>query len=425
MASGVEFTVNSPIDSSISFGTFQEPEVGTTEYAVNMALKAYPQWAKLSPKERAAFFEKLLETIKAQRYRLAAMVLLSTGMTRRESVEEVDALADIIASECKAAGSAFKGKTGVWGIITSYNSPLASPIGRAAAAMIAGNTVVVMPSRSCPVPVYLMYELMESAGLPAGTVNLIVDRKDSSYEQLANDSRLEGVLISGSGEYLEDMIFLQVDDELKVINELKGMNPIIVHRPGDINAVTKNILESAFRYSGQKLFSSSKLIVTAEDSNKLINSLLEKVRDLKIGDPADADTFSGPIISAANAKRFVKLTEKVRGHILYGAKRIEGEFTRNGEYFTPAIVTGLGDDDDLMFMDSGLPILCIKTVQDMDEAMEELEMTECGLSAGIMTKDQRAIERFLSESDAKFKFVNESSASIRPGQKAMAQEFLK
>jgi len=425
VASGIEFVVNSPIDSTIVFGTFQEPENGTTDYAVDVALKVHPTWVGTPLNERKVFFENLLEMVMTQRYRLAAAVLLSAGTTRRESVAEVDRLIEVISAECTRSKDLPKGKTGVWGIITSYNSPLASPVGHAVAAMIAGNTVVVMPSRNCPMPVYMLYEMMENVGLPSGVINLIIDRKDTSYVKLANDSRLEGVLISGSAEYLEEMIFLQVDDELKVLNEIKGMSPIIVYKPGDVKAAASDIISSAFSFSGQRLFSTSKIIVTAEDSNKLVNALLEKVKELKIGDPADADVFAGPLISEANAKKFIKTMESVKGNTLYGGKKVSGEFTQNGSYYTPAILTGLGEDNDLLYMDPGLPVLCIKTVQTIDQAFEELEETECGLCAGIMTKDPRVIERFLSEADVLNKFVNESSLSLRPAVYARAEEFLK
>ena len=425
IASGNEFAVKSPIDNSISFGMFQEPEDGITDRATEVAQKAHVRWGKMPIQERTGYFESLLGIVKMQRYKLAAMVLLSSGMTRQESVEEVDRLIDIISRECGNANNGIKGKTGVWGVITSYNSPLASPVGHAVAAMIAGNTVVVMPSRYCPVPVYMVYEMLESVNLPPGVMNLIVDRKDRTYEQMANDMRLEGIVISGSAEYLEEMIFLQVDDELKVLNEIKGMNPIIVHRPGDVNAAARDILASAFRYSGQRLFSTSKIIVTADDSNKIVNAILAAVKELKVGDPADADTFSGPMISEANAKDFVKRMDKIKGNVLYGAKKVDDEFTKNGSYFTPAVIVGLGEDDDLTYMDSGLPILCIKTVQSFDSAMEELEMTECGLAAGIISKDQKAVDRFLSEVNARYKFVNESSESLNPAVYARAEEFLK
>ncbi len=425
IASGNEFVIRSPIDSSISFGFFQEPEDGITDRAVDVALKVHAQWNKTSPEDRVKCFEIALETIKAQRYRFAAMVLLSSGMTRSESIKEVDRLIDVMTSECKKAKDPAKGKTGAWGIITSYNSPLASPVGHAVAAMLAGNTVVVMPSRYCPVPVYMAYDILEKAGLPSGVMNLIVDRKDRTYEQLANDPRLEGILISGSASYMEDMMFLQVDDELKVLNEAKGMNPVIIHRPGDIRSAVQDVIDSAFKYSGQGLFSASKLIITAEDSNKFINALLERVKELKISDPADQDTFSGPLISDDNAKMFADRIDDVRGNVLFGGKRLVDEITKNGQYYTPAVITGLDDDNELMYMDFGIPVLSIKTVKDVDEAMEELSNTECGLSAGLFSKDNRTIERFRSECDVRFKFINESSTILQPAIYARIEDFLK
>ena len=424
VASGHAFAVKSPVDDTISFGTFQEPEDGTIEWAVDVAAKVHPTWKGTSLQDRIEHFAGLLEMVKAQRYRLAAAVLISSGMTKQESVSEVDRLIEVI-SECISVKDLKRGKTGVWGIITSYNSPLASPVGHAVAAMIAGNTTIVMPSRYCPEPVYMIYEMMESATLPSGVMNLLIDRKDLAYEQLANNPDIEGILISGSAEYLDEMIFLQVNDELKVLNELKGMNPIIVHKPGDIKGTADEILSSAFRYSGQRLFSTSKIIITAEDSDKMINMLLERAKELKINDPADADAFSGPMISDINAKKFINKIQEIKGNILFGGKKMNDEFTQNGAYFIPAIVSGLDDDDELMFMDSGLPILCIKTVKDFEAAMEEIENTECGLSAGIMSKDPRAIERFLAEADTMFKFVNEDNTNLKPAAYATPEAFLK
>lgn len=425
IASGNLFVAKSPIDDTIEFGSLQEPEKGITDYAVDAAVKAHARWAKIPPAERVAIFESALKVITAQRYKIAALVLLSSGMTKQESVKETDRLIEIIGTECAKVKGDLKGKTGAWGIITAHNSPLASPVGYAVAAMLAGNTAIVMPSRFCPIPVYYLYELFEKAGLPPGIMNLIVDRKDETYEQLANDPRLEGIVISGSADYLEDMMFLRIDDELKVINEIKGMNPIIIHKPRNIEEAVDNVLTSAFKCSGQRLFSTSKLIITSEDSSKFINALIEKAKELNVTDPAEDNAFSGPIISGVNAKMFLKKLESVRGNIVCGGKRVETEFTQNGEYYTPVIVAGLDDDNELMYMDFGIPILCIKTVSSIDEAIEEALNTECGLSAGIFTRDQRAIDIFRSELDVRFKFINESNLSIDPGVYAEIEEFLK
>ncbi|MBR3409272.1 MAG: aldehyde dehydrogenase, partial [Candidatus Methanomethylophilaceae archaeon] len=68
-----------------------------------------------------------------------------------------------------------------------------------------------------------------------------MDRKDVSTEELANDMRVKGVVATGSGERLEDLMFLQVDDELAFVNEIKGMNPAVVYRPSDMKAAVRDI----------------------------------------------------------------------------------------------------------------------------------------------------------------------------------------
>ena len=92
VASGNEFIVDSPIDSSISFGRFQEPEEGIMEEAVTAAVKAQGPWARTPVAERAAYFEKLIPLLKQQRMQLAASVTVSAGMVRQDALAEVDTL---------------------------------------------------------------------------------------------------------------------------------------------------------------------------------------------------------------------------------------------------------------------------------------------------------------------------------------------
>lgn len=423
VASGTDYRIFSPIDGSICFGNFQEPEPGATATAAEAAEKAFAKWSAVSPADRKAVISKALEIFRVQRYRLAAAVLVSSGMTPKESMAEVDALISIMDAACSSAVS---GKpVGPWAIITAHNSPLASPVGHAAAAMAAGNTVVVMPSKYTPIPVYMAYDIFVQAGLPEGVFNLIVDRKDRSQIDLSNDSRITGIVASGSGKNMEDMMFLQVDDELSFVNEIKGMNPILIYRPGDMKKVSRDVLDSAFRYSGQHLYSTSKVIITIDDQKKFVDTILEQVKELVITDPAEAGTFSGPIISGENAAFFEETLQRVAGSVLYGGKRIASELTQEGYYYTPAIITGLDDEEDLAYMDSGFPILYIKIVSGLDEAFEELAYTECGLSAGIYSKDQKAIDRFKTEADLPAIFVNESSRSLPPGLSAKTENFVR
>ena len=85
-----------------------------------------------------------------------------------------------------------------------------------------------------------------------------------------------------------------------------------------------------------------------------------------------------------------------------------------GAYVAPVVMSGLDDENDLSYMDSGLPILNIKVVDTLDAAFEELENTECGLSAGIFAKDPKVIDRFKKEVDVQAVYVNESSRTLPP-----------
>ncbi|MDR3206167.1 MAG: aldehyde dehydrogenase family protein, partial [Candidatus Methanoplasma sp.] len=343
VASGNDFPVNSPIDSSITFGRFQEPERGIASAAVEAAAKAFIGWSALPASERTACFVRALEVLRAQRYKLAASVLLSTGMTKRESLAEADRLIEVVSKECAVAEYGNRKPTGVWGVISTHNSPLASPAGYAAAAMLAGNTAVVAPSGLCPLPVYIFYSILESAGLPDGVLNLIVDSRDETHTELAENMELAGLVASGSGKNMEDMMFLQVDDELRFVNEIKGMNPFIVHRPSDIKKAAKDIVDSAFVCAGQRLYSTSKAIVTADSQQKFTDAVLEYVRTVTVGDPAD-DAVAGPLISGKKMKEFFSLIESARGRVIFGGKQVKGEFTSNGNYVAPAVIAGSDDD---------------------------------------------------------------------------------
>lgn len=425
VASGMDYRICSPIDDSVCFGNFQEPETGISDAAAEIADRAFPAWSNKSAEERAAILGKALEAIRPQRYRLAAAVLISTGMTKEESVAEVDAFIGIMEAACVDAVKTKKKPTGAWAVIAAHNSPLASTMGHAVAAMAAGNTVVIIPSKHAPLPAFLTYEIIARAGIPDGVLNLVIDRNDQSQVQLADDERIVGVVASGSGKIMEDMMFLHVDDELGFVNEVKGMNPILVYRPGDYKKAVRDLVDSAFRYSGQHLYSTSKVILTIDDQSKFMDLLQEQVKELTISDPAEDGTFAGPLISKDRAAEFERILKEKAGSVIYGGKRVKDELTQNGYYYTPAVMIGLDDEDDLAYMDTGLPLLYIKVVSGLDEAFEEIVYTECGLSAGIYSKDPKVIDRFKKEVECPVIFVNESSHTLSPGISAKVGNFVR
>ena len=359
IASGRSFDVSSPIDKTIIFGRFQEPDEGLVDRAVEAAGEAYDSWSGISPAERAVFFETANYFFMYQLYMLAWILTLSTGMVRKDALEEVDRLIEIIDDACAFVREGECGDpAGVWGVITSYNSPLAAPMGFAISAMIEGNTVVMIPSGLVPMPVYSVYSILEMVRLPAGVLNIITDKTDASAKALADSTELEGIAFSGSGVLAEDMMFMQMNEDLAFINETKGMNPILVYKPASMKEAAKLVVDSMVLYSGQRTDATSKVVVTADE----------------------ADSFQRAL--------------------------------ENGYFVTPAVFTGLPEEHDLNNMDNSLPVLSIQIAQDLEDAVELINSSEFGASAGIITKDEGAADFFLGNALAEIVFINDSSRVV-------------
>ena len=425
IASGHEFPVASPVDNSIIFGTFQEPEEGLTDRAVIVAKEAFSKWSAVDPADRMEIFDKALDNIIRQKYRIAALVTLSSGMTRDEALDEVERLIEVIDDGCQDLDEGINGSpAGVWAILSEYNSPLAAPMGYAAAAMMAGNTVVIIPSKYTPAPIFFVYEMFVKAGLPDGVLNIITDRFDSTTNSLANNMDVSGIVAIGSGDRLENLMFLQADEDLRFINEIKGMNPILVYKPGNMKDAARKVATSAFSFAGQSVDACSKVVVTIKEQKQFLDELLAVLREFKIDDPAEPGTDMGPIISKAMYDRFDGIIDDNFDYLVYGGKRVMNELTGAGYYATPAVFVGAPEDEDINNMDNSVPILSVQIVEDLDAAIDVINCSEYGLSAGVITKDDAVADQFIREVNADEIFVNDPSIIIGAASKAKVANFL-
>ena len=424
IASGREHTVSSPVDESIRFGRFQEPEDGLADKAASVALEAFGTWSKTDKEKRSEIFVTALETIKRQKYKLAAAITLSSGMTREDSVYEVERLIEIIEDDSEKIKTA-KGKpTGAWAVISEYNSPLAAPMGYAVSAMLAGNSVIIVPPKECPFPVYAVYEIIAPL-LPDGVLNVIFDRTGKAANALIENESIVGVAAIGRSDRFEDLMFAAVNDQLLFIGEFKGMNPLVIYKPSSMQTAASIAVASAFRYSGQRIDSCSKVIVTMNEQKQFIEHLLEEANKIVVGDPAEKGTFVGPVVSRENMENFLRIVRENKDYLIFGGKRVTGEVTDAGYYVVPAIFAGLPEEHELNAIDHSLPILSVQIVSDFKEAMEMAADCEFGMSSGIVSKDEKVIERFLGEVNPDVVYVNGPSETVGTATRANVSEFLK
>ena len=425
-ASGTDFPVGSPIDNSIIIGQFQEPEAGMAMRAVSFATHAFTEWSAMPASIRVERMRSIRDDLVKNRYRLAAAICISVGMTRKEALAEMDRLREVM-DGCLDDAEGLEGKgspLGVWAVIGSYHSPVAAPISSAFAALLAGNTVVLMPSHLCPLPSYMIYEMISRKILPDGALNLILDRRGKVQKDLVDNPDLAGVCISGSGESSEEMMFAQIDPDLRFHAEIKGMNPAIVSQRSDLKYAAEAILESAFAYSGQRLDCCSKVVVIDQHYEQFLNILMKSASRITVGDPAENGVFTGPVINEDMLKRFAELMDDARPWILMGGERLKKDFLGEGCFVRPAILSGVPHDHELNNMDHSLPILCVQRASDLDDAIEKVNACEFGMSAGIFTKDEREIEKFLATINADNAYVNGPSTELGPASKITLADFM-
>lgn len=424
VASGTDDPLVSPVDDTIIFGRLQDPEPGTAAKAAERAKGKVPLWSSMAGAERAAVLGKAADSVERRRYFLAAEVVLSTGMCREEALAEVDRLAEVVRKAAEDA-KGIRGKPrGVIAVVGLTSSPLASPMGYAAAALAAGNAVVVMPSGRCPRPVYTVYSMFDAAGLPRGVLNLVADRLDRRVQELIGSPDVAGIVASGCGRPMEDIMFTFVDEGVYFLNEIKGMNPIIVYRPGDMEKAAADVLSSAFSYAGQHLYSCSKVIVTADEENDFVRMLAGKAKDFRVDEPGNPGAAMGPLMSDEAVERLSAFLEKYSGRVVFGGGRIRTESTSRGRYYSPVIVSGLDQEDDAQYIDPNLPVLIVRAVGSVDDIPAEIGETECGLAVGVMSAEQALISAVKGAAGGAQLFVNRSSLTLKPAERAVAGNFL-
>ncbi len=423
-ASAKDYVVSSPIDHSIQFGRFQQSEADLPDAVMPNLQQAFKDWSSIPMEKRIEMVSEAADILERNRYRLAATISISAGMTEREALFEVDRLLDVMDDILDEAEDEPKGRPmGVWAVLSSYNSPLAGPLAYAMAAILAGNVVIIVPPSECPMPLYMAYGAIAKGPL-TGALSLATDPVGDMRRNLMDHPDLAGIAVCGSGELVDEAMFTHVDDDLGFVAEIKGMNPAVVLSYKNLAAAAEMIVESAFSYSGQRMDSCSKVIVLERNFEPFLKALMKAAETFTVGDPADSTVGTGPLASPQRTDEFLGLVKELAANVAYGGKALTDGFLNDGEYVRPAILLGLDDDHEFNTIDHSLPFLSVQTARDMDNALELVHGCETGISAGVFSDVQEEVERFLEEVKTDVVYVNSSNNCISPATRARLSEFL-
>jgi 1-pyrroline-5-carboxylate dehydrogenase len=199
-----------------------------------------------------------------------------------------------------------------------------------------------------------------------------------------------------------------------LIIEMGGKNPALIMTSANLDKASDGVMRSAFGAQGQKCSACSRAYVTRQVREQFVRLLVEKTKQIKIGNPLHRDVYIGPVISEDAVNTYERAVEQARrdgGKILAGGHRLtDGEFA-HGYFVEPTIIEGLPLDHPLFSEELFVPITVIGEVTTLDEAIDLANRTEYGLTAGIFSEDESEIAQFFERIQAGVTYANRRSGA--------------
>ncbi len=422
------FDDRSPIDTDLVVARFPVGGRQDVRDAIDAARAAFPAWRDTPWQERLAILRKAADLISERQFDYAALMTLEVGKNRLESLGDVEETADLLryyGDEFEKADGFVKPlgslspiertrsvlrPYGVFGVISPFNFPMALAGGPAGGAMIAGNTVVLKPSSDAPLSGWKFGEALRDAGLPDGVFNLVTGPGETVGAELQENSGIDGMVFTGSYEVgMKLYRSFTKDFPRPIITEMGGKNPAIVTRSADLDEAAEGVMRSAFGFDGQKCSANSRVYVDKEVAREFVDKLVEKTRGITVGDPTKRETWMGPVINQRALDTFARASHDARsdgGTIEIGGEILRDGDTERGFYPTPTVVTGLPLEHRLFRDELFVPFLVIGEVDSLDQALEESNASAYGLTAGIFSRDDAEVKRFLDTIQAGVVYVN-------------------
>jgi 1-pyrroline-5-carboxylate dehydrogenase len=395
---------------------------GLAAEAVEAARAAQREWRRLSHGERVAVLRGAERLIDERKLELAATVSLEVGKVRTEAIAEVEEAIDLIETYCRQVEESDGFETplgrlspdernvdvlrpyGVFGVIAPFNFPFALGFGMTAAALAAGNAVVLKPPEEAPASGGAVARLLAEAGVPEGVISLVHGGPETG--QALVGAGIDGVAFTGSAEVGREIGRRLSEGPFPrpVLAEMGGKNAAVVGASADLDAAAEGIARAAFGFSGQKCSACSRAIVVDEVHDELVERLAELARATTVGDPADPDVATGPVVNAGAVERFQRSVEAARADGAVAAGGTRGDDA--GWFVEPTVVSELPLGHPLTREELFLPFVAVVRVPDFDAALREANAVPYGLTAGVFSRDEGELDRFLDEIEAGVVYVN-------------------
>lgn len=397
-------------------GYFSRATVEQADEAVQAAATAFESWKHVPAEERAGYLFAAADLMSQRRFYLNAWMIYEVGKSWLEAdadtAEAIDFLEYYAREMIRLAGEQplvhIEGENnelvyiplGVGAVIPPWNFPCAIMIGMTSAAFVTGNTVVLKPASTSPAIAWQFMRILEEAGLPAGVVNYLTGSGSTIGDELIENPQVRFIAFTGSRD-----VGLRINELAakprkgqrwlkRTILEMGGKDAVVVDETADLDAVATGIVASAFGFQGQKCSAGSRAIIVEKVYDQVLQKVIEKTKQLTLGDVTDPETYMGPVVDENAMKKITEYIEigKGEGRLVTG-----GSYHGPGYFIEPTIIADVDPHARIAQEEIFGPVLAVIKAKDFDDALHIANDTEYGLTGSLYSKDPQRIERAKEE----------------------------
>ena len=407
------------------YGEIPDSGAEDVERAIAAAKKAFPLWSNLTAAERSTHMLRVSQRIEERLDELAAAeskdngkpVKLATRVDIPRARDNFAFYATAIlhdASESHDMGAqgfnyTLRRPIGVVACISPWNLPLYLFTWKIAPALAAGNTVVAKPSEVTPATAYLLSEILDEVGFPAGVLNIVHGTGPNVGEPLVSHPDVPVISFTGGTATGARISSVAAPMFKKLSLELGGKNPNVIFADCNFDKMLRTTLQSSFANQGQICLCGSRILVERPLYDHFVAAFVEKVKALKVGRPDDPATQVGAVVSKdhqAKILHYIQLAQEEGGTVECGGQALYPEGAEGGFYVAPTVITGLSMGCRTNQEEIFGPVVTIQAFDSEEEALALANATKYGLAATVWTENLKRAHRVAADIHSGIVWVN-------------------
>ncbi|MDG2330359.1 MAG: aldehyde dehydrogenase [Flavobacteriales bacterium] len=410
----------------VVYSQIPDSDKADVQAAVVAAKSAFKSWSEKPKEERSKILVRLADLIAENLESLAAAESIDNGkpLSLAKKVDIPRAASNIrfyatailhYASESHSMEGTginytLRKPIGVVGCISPWNLPLYLFTWKIAPAIAAGNCVVAKPSEITPMTAYLFSKLCLQAGLPPGVLNIVHGLGPKVGAAITEHPEITAISFTGGTQTGATIAKVAAPMFKKLSLELGGKNPNIIFADCDLDKAISTSVHSSFANQGQICLCGSRIFVEESIYDAFKKGFVEKIKQLKIGDPFDPKTNQGAVVSEDHMKKVlacIDLAKEEGGTIITGGNRVvlEGDLA-GGYYIEPTIIEGLPFDCRTNQEEIFGPVVTIAPFKTEEEVIKYANSTLYGLASCIWTENLTKAHRLAASLETGIVWIN-------------------